>query len=161
MRLKNTGIEGLVIDLKPLTQFMESNGFILGGSWDYERVTYDYKLNAPEKNITYYIRIQGYAIEGDVDSGHASIQLMEPLLGRHYYPHGVEYGEEEGFSDSLIEKAKNKVSKVQELALQYVTEVPDHVVLEKLMAWAKEQGNEEVLNKVQEIGKDSHWRRDK
>ncbi|WP_371933350.1 YugN family protein [Halobacillus litoralis] len=59
MKLEGTGIEGLVVDYKPLTEIMERNGFILGGSWDYERVTYDYKIPAPEKNITYYIRIQG------------------------------------------------------------------------------------------------------
>ncbi|WP_318036085.1 YugN family protein [Halobacillus salinarum] len=159
MKLEGTGLEGLVIDQKPLTKFMESNGFILGGSWDYERVTYDYKMDAPEKNITHYIRIQGFAIEGDVDQGNAVIQLLPPLLGRHYYPHGIEYGEEEGFPENIVEKAKNKVMKVQEMALNYVTEVPDHVVLERLTAWAKEQGNQDVLDKVEELTKDSHWKK--
>ncbi|MFC7061325.1 YugN family protein [Halobacillus seohaensis] len=119
MKLEGTGIEDLVVDLKPLTQVMESNGFILGGSWDYERVTYDYKMDAPEKNITYYIRIQGYSMEGDVDRGNAVIQLVTPLLGRHYYPHGIEYGEQEGFSSSLIERATKTVEKLKETVAQH------------------------------------------
>ncbi|WP_101843773.1 YugN family protein [Halobacillus sp. Marseille-P3879] len=119
MKLEGTGIEGLVVDLQPLTQIMESNGFILGGSWDYERVTYDYKIDAPEKNVTYYIRIQGYAVEGDVDRGNAVIQLVTPLLGKHYYPHGVEYGEQEEFSSSLIERATKAIKNLKESVAQH------------------------------------------
>lgn len=113
MKLENTGIEDLVMNVKTLTRIMESNGFMLGGSWDYERVTYDYKIESPETNITYYVRIQGYALEGDVDRGNAVIKLLTPLLGRHYYPHGVEYGEDEGFSRDLIDKAHRLVESVQ------------------------------------------------
>ncbi|MBH0229020.1 YugN family protein [Halobacillus yeomjeoni] len=151
MKLEGTGIDGLMVDFGPLTELMERNGFILGGSWDYERVTYDYKLNAPEKNITYYIRIQGYAIEGDVDKGNAVIRLMTPLLGRHYYPHGVEYGEQEGFSEGIIEKAKTLIQKVQGPAEKYHNQVPEHIVLEKLKKWAEENQNQEVLEKVKEL----------
>ncbi|MFD2925397.1 YugN family protein [Halobacillus naozhouensis] len=121
MKLEGTGIDGLVIDIKRLTMIMESNGFILGGSWDYERVSYDYKVDSPEKNKTFYIRIQGYALEGDVDKGNAVIQLVTPLLGKHHYPHGVEYGEQEGFSSSIIDKATNLVKKLQEHVAEHQT----------------------------------------
>ncbi|GAA0444309.1 MAG: YugN family protein [Bacillota bacterium] len=113
MRLENTGLEDLVIDLKPLDHLTAKHAFIRAGQWDYERVTYDYRMDSKEKNITYYIRIQGYAVEGDVDRGNAVIKLMTPLLGKHYYPHGVEYGEEEGFPENLVERANNLVSKVK------------------------------------------------
>ncbi|ELK45020.1 hypothetical protein D479_16674 [Halobacillus sp. BAB-2008] len=147
-------MEGLVVDLKPLTELMESNGFILGGSWDYERVTYDYKLEAPEKNVTHYIRIQGFAVEGDVDRGDAVIRLLQPLLGRHYYPHGIEYGHQEGFSNDLVERALSLVHKVADGAKKYHTQVPEHIVLDKLKKWAQENENEEVLAKVNELSND-------
>jgi len=114
MKLENLEIEDLVLDLKPLDHIMGKHAFIRAGQWDYERVTYDYKIGSKEKNITYYIRIQGYAIEGDVDKGNAVIKLITPLLGKHYYPHGVEYGEEENFPENLVERAKNLVSNVKE-----------------------------------------------
>lgn len=151
MRLEDTGLDGLMLDFKPLTELLERNAFILGGSWDYERVTYDYKMEAPEKNITYYVRIQGFAVEGDVDKGDAVITLMTPLLGRHYYPHGIEYGEQEGFSSGTIERARQLIQKVVAPAEKYHNQVPEHVVLEKLKNWAKENNNQEILDKMKEL----------
>ncbi|MHA6251407.1 YugN family protein [Oceanobacillus sp. CAU 1775] len=106
MRIENTGIDDLVIDVAPLNKITGQHAFILGESWDYERVTYDYRIDTNEKNITYYIRVQGYALRGDVDSRNAVVKLLTPLLGKHYYPHGVEYGEEENFPESLVERAQ-------------------------------------------------------
>lgn len=113
MKLENTGIDNTVIDITPLDHIMGKHAFIRGEQWDYERVTYDYKINSQEKNVTYYIRIQGEAIEGDVDSKDAVIKLKTPLLGKHYYPHGIEYGEEENFPKNLIERAYNLVKDAQ------------------------------------------------
>ncbi|TXL67575.1 hypothetical protein FHP05_00735 [Cerasibacillus terrae] len=118
MKLENLGIEDLTFDLKPLDHVMGKHAFIRAGQWDYDRVTYDYKIGSTEKNVTYYIRIQGYAIEGDVDRGDAVIKLMTPLLGKHYYPHGIEYGEEE-FSENLIERANKLITKAKEELIQY------------------------------------------
>lgn len=114
MKLENTGIEDSILDVKPLNRLMGNHAFILAGQWDYERVTYDYKIDSKEKNITYYIRIQGYAIEGDVDRKTAIIKLMTPMIGKHYYPHGVEYGEDENFPENLVERATSLVTKVKE-----------------------------------------------
>ncbi|ENH98352.1 hypothetical protein J416_01404 [Gracilibacillus halophilus YIM-C55.5] len=112
MEIHNTGIEDVVIDLKPLDHAMENANFVRAAQWDYERVTYDYKIGSPEKNITYYIRVQGYAVEGDVDTGTAVIKLLTPLLGKHYYPHGIEYGENEEFPETTQNRAEELLQKV-------------------------------------------------
>lgn len=109
MRLENTGIDNKVVDIVTLNHIMGKHAFILGESWDYDRATYDYKINSSEKNVTYYVRIQAEAIEGDVDTKTAVMKLKTPLLGKHYYPHGIEYGEEENFPKNLIERATNLV----------------------------------------------------
>lgn len=114
MRLENTGIEDTIIDVKPLSLLMGNHAFIKGEQWDYERVTYDYKVPSEEKNITYYIRIQGYAIEGDIDRGNAVVKLLTPLLGKHYYPHGIEYGDGENFPEKIVERAHNLVVKAKD-----------------------------------------------
>lgn len=118
MRFENTGIEDTIIDVQVLDHVTANLAFIRAGQWDYERVTYDYKIGSNEEGITYYIRVQGYAIEGDVDKRNAVIQLMTPLLGKHYYPHGVEYGEEENFPESVVERANTLLAKLSE-ELQY------------------------------------------
>ena len=110
MKLENTGIDDTVIDIKPLNKIMGEHAFIKGESWDYERVTYDYRIGSQEKGVSYYIRIQGHAIEGDIDRGTAVVKLLTPLLGKHYYPHGVEYGEDEEFPENLVERAKGLIN---------------------------------------------------
>lgn len=109
MKLENTGIDNKVMDINPLDSIMGKHAFIRGENWDYERVTYDYKIQSQEKNVTYYIRIQGEAVEGDVDKKTAVIKLKTPLLGKHYYPHGIEYGEEENFPKNIVERANQLV----------------------------------------------------
>jgi len=118
VELENTGIEDILIDVEPLSHLMGLNGFIRGETWDYERITYDYRIGSPEKGVNYYIRIQGYATEGDIDRGNAVVQLMTPIIGKHYYPHGIEY-DEENFSKSLIERATGLVIKAREAIEQY------------------------------------------
>src|SRR5699024_9510478 len=113
VKLENTGREDTIIDIKPLDRLMGHHAFIRASQWDYERGTYDYKIGLSEKNVTYYIREQGYATEGGVDKCDAVIQLMSPLSGKHYYPHGVEYGEDEKFPENLIERANNLLEKVK------------------------------------------------
>ncbi|NQD53622.1 hypothetical protein HP440_24375, partial [Bacillus altitudinis] len=44
----------------------------------------------------------------------AHIQLLTPLLGKHYYPHGVEYGEGEDFPKSLIQSSKKTLNQLKE-----------------------------------------------
>lgn len=105
MRIENTGIENEVVELSRLTDIMEDLGFVLAGQWDYERVTFDRKFE--NKGDVYYLRVQGFAVEGDVGGSHAMIKLMPPLLGKHYYPHGVEYGEGETFPSNVVETSKS------------------------------------------------------
>lgn len=120
MKITNTEIEDVLIDLEPLDHAMAKANFVRADQWDYERVTYDYKIGSPEQNITYYIRVQGYAVEGDVDRGDAVIKLLTPLLGKHYYPHGIEYGEEENFPPSTVERAVKLLQKAKENMIPFI-----------------------------------------
>ncbi|MBS4189091.1 hypothetical protein KHA94_02525 [Bacillus sp. FJAT-49705] len=104
MKFENTGIEKKKADLVRLDEVMLSKGLVREGQWDYERVTYDRKFQFKEG--IYYLRVFGYAIEGEVDTHKAVIQLMTPVLGKHYYPHGVEYGEDEVFPKTLVSQCE-------------------------------------------------------
>jgi YugN-like family len=112
VKFENTGIENLKADLNRLDEIMLEHGLVREGQWDYERVTYDKKIQI--KDSIYYLRLRGYAVEGDVGAHRAVIQLLPPLLGKHYYPHGVEYGEGEDFPASLVTQCKNLIDKVKE-----------------------------------------------
>ncbi|MET3698118.1 YugN-like protein [Bacillus oleivorans] len=117
MKFENTGIESLKADLSRLDSTMDDYGLIRADQWDYERVSYDRKFEMKEG--TYYLRVQGYAVEGDVGGRHAVIQLMTPILGKHYYPHGVEYGEDEHYPNSLVSQCEKILNQLKEEVKQF------------------------------------------
>lgn len=111
MKFEKTGIESLKADLTRLDEVMFEQGLVREGQWDYERVTYDRKFELKEG--VFYLRVQGYAVEGDVGAHKAVIQLLTPVLGKHYYPHGVEYGEGESFPKSLVSQCEKLLAEVK------------------------------------------------
>lgn len=106
MRFEDVSIEGKIIHLSDLDRIFNKLGFHRGEQSDYERVTYDRKFENLDTKEVFYLRVQGYAVMGDVDAGDAEIKLLTPLLGKHYYPHGVEYGEGENFPKHVVSKSK-------------------------------------------------------
>ncbi|WP_066289507.1 YugN family protein [Bacillus sp. FJAT-29937] len=110
MKFENTGIEKKKADLVRLDEVMHSKGLVREGQWDYERVTYDRRFDLKEG--TFYLRVFGLAVEGDVDTFKAVIQLKTPVLGKYYYPHGVEYGEDEVFPKSLVSQCEKILSEL-------------------------------------------------
>lgn len=110
MEFINSSLETVVVEQQLLQDVMNKHGLVLGGHWDYERVTYDFKFDIPEG--IYYLRMPGYAVEGDVGANNATIQMMDPYLGKHYYPTGVEYGEDEVFPERIVKMCQDIIMKV-------------------------------------------------
>ncbi len=111
MKFEGTGIEVFKSDLNRLDEIMHAHGLVREGQWDYERVTYDHKFEIKEG--TYYLRVFGYTPTGDVGAHDAIIQLMTPMLGKHYYPHGVEYGDDEFYPDHLVKQCQKILADVK------------------------------------------------
>ncbi len=112
MKFKNTGLESTIVQFSILDHIMHENGLVLAGQWDYERVTYDYKFEDMTNGDVYYLRVPGVAIEGMVESPYAVIKLGKPYVGKHYYPHGVEYDEE--FPETIVSTCKKKLEIVRD-----------------------------------------------
>ena len=105
MKFEDTGLEGLVIEFQSLEEIMENAGFYYG--WDYERVTFDHKIVVRDE--IYYFRLLAYAVEGEIPKLDSKVKLMYPLLGKHYYPHGVEY-HDEVFAKNIVDKCNKKIN---------------------------------------------------
>lgn len=120
MYIENTGIEEVVADLSLLDEIMLKHDLVRAGQWDYERVTFDKKYVIKEG--TYYLRVFGFTPDGDVDTRDAIIHLKKPVLGKHYYPHGVEYGEDENFPASLVKDCQTTLKAVMEDLKPYLLE---------------------------------------
>jgi hypothetical protein len=117
VKFESFGIENITADLNRLDDLMPQYGLIRAEQWDYERVSYDRKFELKEG--TFYLRILGYATEGDVGAHRAVIKLMVPLLGKHYYPHGVEYGEGEDFPPPLVKQSEKILAQIKEELTQF------------------------------------------
>lgn len=117
MYIENTGIEDISTDLRVLDEIMLKNDLVRAGQWDYERVTFDKKYVIKEG--TYYLRVFGYTTDGDIDGRNALIHLKKPVIGKHYYPHGVEYGEDEVFPASLVKDCEATLKSVKEALQNY------------------------------------------
>ncbi|GKV55706.1 hypothetical protein NCCP2222_16530 [Sporosarcina sp. NCCP-2222] len=112
MDILNTGIEGIVAELSVLDEVLTKHDLIRAGQWDYERVTYDKKYVIKEG--TYYLRVFGYTPDEDIGTREAVIHLKTPAVGKHYYPHGVEYGEDEVYPEGLIKDCQATLKAVYE-----------------------------------------------
>ncbi|WP_458414016.1 YugN family protein [Schinkia sp. CFF1] len=106
MRFEGTGLDGKVYDLSLLKNVFGEEQLLVREQWDYERISFDRKFEQLDTNEIFYLRIQGYSVEGNIDSKHAKVKLLTPALGKHYYPHGVEYGEDEVIPKNIIEKSR-------------------------------------------------------
>ncbi|SFL57844.1 YugN family protein [Salibacterium qingdaonense] len=112
MKIEDYDFHGKEFNFGRLVRIMESNGFIHEGQWDYERVTFDYKLLDQTDDATYYLRVQAVAVQGEIPKEDAEVRLLTPFFGRHYYPHGIEYDED--FPEKIIKKCTQKIEKLQQ-----------------------------------------------
>ncbi|AIC94948.1 MULTISPECIES: YugN family protein [Shouchella] len=106
MKFTETGLENHQIKFTLVHDSAESVGFVHADQWDYERAMFDYKMVHHEG--TFYLRVPVYAVKGDIPAQSTIVQIMTPILGKHYYPHGVEY-EGETYPDAIVEKSKKKL----------------------------------------------------
>jgi len=109
MVIKETGIGGTEITLAELDHVMDELGFVRW-AWDYNHATYDLKL--VDKGNTYYLRVQANVVEGGLEDPDTLLKLEEPFLGKHLFPHGLDY--DAAMPDSVTDNAKRKLSSLKD-----------------------------------------------
>jgi hypothetical protein len=111
MKFEKTGLTGKEVEFSVAEHVLGEAGFVHAGQCDYERVTFDYKLDDIVNDSLYYLRVQAYAIKGEIPSSTSVIKFLDPILGKHYYPHGVEYSGED-FPKHILDKSNSKLEKI-------------------------------------------------
>ncbi|MEJ8545417.1 YugN family protein [Brevibacillus borstelensis] len=114
MVIKDTGIGNKEVMLADLDHYMSDLGFVRG-AWDYKHATYDYQLK--DKGNVYYLRIEANAIEGKLEDSHAVLKLDDPYMGKHLFPHGLDY--DFPIPDSVVQTAKRKLQVLNEKLSAY------------------------------------------
>jgi len=111
MYFENKTLEDIVVDQAVLVDIMEKNGLECHGAWDYDRMTFDKRFDIKEGR--YYLRVFCTAISGDCGNNTATLKILKPALGKYYYPHGVEYGDDEVFPAHLVKKCETILENVK------------------------------------------------
>lgn len=111
MKFEEIGFKDKEVEFSVAQHVLAEAGFAHAGQWDYERVTFDFKFEDLVNNDIYYLRVQAYATKGEIPSDNSVIKFLDPILGKHYYPHGVEYSGEE-FPKHIIDKSNKKLEQV-------------------------------------------------
>ena len=79
MKFENSGIQNMTAELNHLDHLLPKYGLIRAEQWDYERVSYDRKFEL--RDGVYYLRLLGYATEGDVGAHQATIKFLHHFWG--------------------------------------------------------------------------------
>lgn len=87
MREIQSSIEGKTASYKEMKNFFEKRNFVIGGNWDYDAGFFDFKLDSQEeKHGEYvYLRIPGYAREGQFGNNSAKIEIGKPFVLVHRF----------------------------------------------------------------------------
>ncbi|WP_126427626.1 YugN family protein [Brevibacillus marinus] len=109
MVIADSGIANIEIHLGELDQLMKQLGFVRW-AWDYQHATYDYKIE--DKNGVYYLRVKANAIEGKLEDPDALLKLEEPYIGKHLFPHGLDY--EAPIPDKVLSAANQALSRLKQ-----------------------------------------------
>jgi hypothetical protein len=81
-------IEGKHYSLYNLEQLLKPKGFHIGGNWDYDHGSFDFKINDEEGYQ--FLRIPFTAVDGQLDSRGVTVKLGRPFLMNHLYQSGLD-----------------------------------------------------------------------
>jgi len=128
-----SAIEGTHFQLYKLEQLLKPMGFAIGGNWDYDHGSFDYKLNDERKYE--FLRIPFHAVDGQLDSHGVTVELDRPFVLAHVFQGNIDDSSIPGpfagtfdqfakpidkdgeVSEEFLQKGKRLVQEVEHLLL--------------------------------------------
>jgi hypothetical protein len=86
-------IVGKHYDLYKLEQILKPIGYSIGGNWDYDHGSFDYKIDDEEGYQ--FLRVPFKAIDGQLDSRNCTVEIQTPFLLSHVYESGIDHDHSE------------------------------------------------------------------
>jgi hypothetical protein len=111
-------IEGQRILLSKLEEKLKPMGYTIGGNWDYDHGSFDYKIS--DKDGYLFLRIPFDAIEGELDSDGCRVEITRPFLLAHVYEKGLDDHAHTSNTTALFNQFSEPVEKDGDVPTQYV-----------------------------------------
>lgn len=82
-------LEGKTFGLFDLETKLKPVGYMIGGGWDYDHGTFDYKID--DKDGYQFLRVPFKAVDGSLDTDGVRVKIMTPYLLSHKYEDGIDH----------------------------------------------------------------------
>ena len=112
MIIEQTGLNGMTSDLEHLDESAEKLGFVRW-QWEYNRATYDLKLEDKSRGEDYFLRVSARAVEGKLESPDCILAIEHVYIGKATFPHGLDY--ESPIPEPILNAAKQRLSELKTL----------------------------------------------
>lgn len=73
----SSSLSGKAFSLSDLEQKLKPLGYSIGGNWDYEHGSFDYKMDDKEGYL--FLRLPFKAVNSELDSAGAVVELQQPF----------------------------------------------------------------------------------
>ncbi|UAL51616.1 MULTISPECIES: YugN-like family protein [Metabacillus] len=81
-------LEGKSFKLYHLEQQLKPLGYSIGGGWEYDHGSFDYKID--DEAGYQFLRVPFTAVDGQLDSQNTTVKLTNPYLLSHKYQIGLD-----------------------------------------------------------------------
>ena len=81
-------LEGKSFNLYELEQKLKPLGYSIGGNWDYDHGSFDYKINDEEGYQ--FLRLPFTVVNGQLDSPGVIVRFGSPFILAHIYERGID-----------------------------------------------------------------------
>jgi len=83
-----SSITGKQYKLQYLEEKLKPKGYVIGGNWEYDRGSFDYKMSDERQYL--YLRVPFVAVKGALDERGTEVELQQPYLLAHRYESGID-----------------------------------------------------------------------
>mgnify|MGYP001314936648 CR=1 FL=1 len=111
-------LENHVLPLYELEKQLKPLGYVIGGNWDYDEGSIDYKM--ADDDGYQFIRIPFKVEEGMLDSPGAIVRLGQPLVLTHKYQANVDRYADNGVIEGSFNQFQEPVDADAEVPAKYV-----------------------------------------
>ncbi|WP_077624990.1 YugN-like family protein [Sediminibacillus massiliensis] len=130
----SSSIENSDYALRELEEKLKPLGFVIGGNWDYDQGSFDYKMS--NQDGYQFVRIPFKPVKGMLDSPGVVVRIGKPFILNHLYQSGIDEDAVNGalrgavdqfqapvdadaeVPDQFVEQGKQLIEQVEELLIQ-------------------------------------------
>lgn len=112
-----SSIEGKKFSLIDLEDTLKPLGYSIGGGWDYDHGSFDYKIDDEDGYL--FLRIPFTAVDGSLDQRGVLVEVREPYVLNHKYEGGLDKQADTN-RNALMNQFQEPVEKDAEVDEQYI-----------------------------------------